>query len=224
MPSYYEVLGVAPDADQAAVRSAYLAAARAGDGSGHRPLDEAFAVLGAPDRRARYDALLTGEGSANAELLALLDVIADSGGIPSAVEVLRDGATPPLPGAAPEPAPPAPPAPVARRSADPATPRAERFGPVGDPPRRRGVPAAIAVGLLAGLAVGLLLARGPATPSTLEVGSCVALGPDQATEVDCGTTEDAIVSAVVTDPADCPAQPLGTLDLGGRGAACLDPR
>ncbi|MFZ6002349.1 MAG: J domain-containing protein [Actinomycetota bacterium] len=62
MSSHYEVLGVAPEADDATVRRAYVALARrhhpdvtGGDAARMRALNEAFAVLGDPVRRARYD-------------------------------------------------------------------------------------------------------------------------------------------------------------------------
>ena len=69
-PSPYEVLGVDPEADPATVRRAWVAAARrhhpdlAGDDAGARNLaerrmqevNEAWAVLGDPERRRRYDA------------------------------------------------------------------------------------------------------------------------------------------------------------------------
>lgn len=68
--SPYEVLGVDPDADAATVRRAWVAAARrhhpdlAGDGAAAREaaerrmqeVNEAWAVLGDPERRRRYDA------------------------------------------------------------------------------------------------------------------------------------------------------------------------
>ena len=63
--THYDVLGVAPDADVAAVRRAYLELARvhhpdAGGGDADRMLrlNEAWAVLGDPVARARYDATL----------------------------------------------------------------------------------------------------------------------------------------------------------------------
>lgn len=65
MSSHYEVLGVAPGADDATVRRAYVALARrhhpdvaGGDAARMRALNEAFAVLGDPVRRARYDRAL----------------------------------------------------------------------------------------------------------------------------------------------------------------------
>lgn len=60
--SHYEVLGVTPTADEAAVRRAYVALARqhhpdraGGDAARMRALNEAWATLGDPVRRARYD-------------------------------------------------------------------------------------------------------------------------------------------------------------------------
>lgn len=56
------MLGVAPSADQATLRRAYLALARrhhpdrdGGDATRMRALNEAWSVLSDPDRRARYD-------------------------------------------------------------------------------------------------------------------------------------------------------------------------
>jgi curved DNA-binding protein CbpA len=101
MPSYYEVLGVPPDADRETIRTAYVRAARASPTSRTAPtpldrkLDEAYAVLGDPVRRQRYDELCESPQSSgsSAELLAVLSVIADTGGIPDAVDVL--GPAPP---------------------------------------------------------------------------------------------------------------------------------
>lgn len=60
--SLYEVLGVPPSADQATLRQAYLALARrhhpdrdGGDAARMRAVNEAWAVLSDPVRRARYD-------------------------------------------------------------------------------------------------------------------------------------------------------------------------
>jgi curved DNA-binding protein CbpA len=76
--SLYEVLGVSRDVDAAALRRAYLAAARAhhpdfpaGAGAAERAssakrmqeINEAWAVLGDPARRAEYDRRLSGTRS-----------------------------------------------------------------------------------------------------------------------------------------------------------------
>lgn len=67
--SFYEILGVAPDADAATIRRAYLAAARAHHPDRHagdpasaahaesrmREINEAWAVLGDAQRRAVHD-------------------------------------------------------------------------------------------------------------------------------------------------------------------------
>lgn len=60
--SHYDVLGVVPSADTATVRQAYLALARqhhpdrpGGDPARMRAINDAWAVLGDPLRRARYD-------------------------------------------------------------------------------------------------------------------------------------------------------------------------
>lgn len=60
--SHYDVLGVVPAADPAAVRQAYVALARqhhpdrpGGDASRMRAINDAWAVLGDPGRRAQYD-------------------------------------------------------------------------------------------------------------------------------------------------------------------------
>jgi hypothetical protein len=60
--SLYEVLGVPPSADPATVRRAYLDLARqhhpdrhGGDAARMRAVNEAWAVLSDPERRARYD-------------------------------------------------------------------------------------------------------------------------------------------------------------------------
>jgi hypothetical protein len=63
--SHYEVLGVTPAADDATLRRAYVALARqhhpdreGGDAARMRALNEAWATLGDPVRRARYDRAL----------------------------------------------------------------------------------------------------------------------------------------------------------------------
>lgn len=63
--SHYDVLGVAPSVDQAALRRAYLRLARrhhpdraGGDPARMRAINQAWATLGDPDRRARYDLTL----------------------------------------------------------------------------------------------------------------------------------------------------------------------
>jgi hypothetical protein len=65
--SAYEVLGVAADVDAAELRRAYLALAQqhhpdrpGGDAGRMRELNEAWARVGDPIRRARYDASLGG--------------------------------------------------------------------------------------------------------------------------------------------------------------------
>ena len=62
---HYEILGVAPNAAQADVRKAYLELARrhhpdrpGGDAARMRDINEAWAVLGDPAARARYDLAL----------------------------------------------------------------------------------------------------------------------------------------------------------------------
>jgi hypothetical protein len=66
--THYEVLGVAPGADAAEVRRAYLALARrhhpdlqGGDPAAMQAVNEAWATLGDPTRRRRYD-LTVGAG------------------------------------------------------------------------------------------------------------------------------------------------------------------
>jgi hypothetical protein len=64
-PTHYDVLGVAPDADTAEVRQAYLALARrhhpdraGGDALRMRTINDAWATLGDPTRRRQYDLVL----------------------------------------------------------------------------------------------------------------------------------------------------------------------
>lgn len=56
-PDYYEILGVAPEANHQEIAAAYWAQAT-GEGDSHRIalLNEAYEVLGHQDRRAAYDA------------------------------------------------------------------------------------------------------------------------------------------------------------------------
>lgn len=67
--SHYEVLGLTPTADDATVRRAYVTLARqhhpdreGGDAARMRALNEAWATLGDPVRRARYDRALARDG------------------------------------------------------------------------------------------------------------------------------------------------------------------
>jgi hypothetical protein len=60
--THYELLGVRPDAPTSEVRRAYVALARqlhpdraGGDSEAMRALNDAWAILRDPDRRARYD-------------------------------------------------------------------------------------------------------------------------------------------------------------------------
>jgi len=69
--THYEVLGVGPSADHATLRQAYLALARrhhpdhaGGDAARMRAINQAWAVLGDPDRRARYDLTLRAPATA----------------------------------------------------------------------------------------------------------------------------------------------------------------
>lgn len=87
--SHYDVLGVAPAADEAAVRQAYLALARrhhpdvaGGDAARMRSVNEAWATLGDPVRRTHYDrSLAAGAPSAPrmpaADQIDLDDVVSD---------------------------------------------------------------------------------------------------------------------------------------------------
>ena len=65
--THYEVLGVPPTATQAALRDAYVVLARrhhpdvaGGDAARMRAINAAWATLGDPERRARYDRSLAG--------------------------------------------------------------------------------------------------------------------------------------------------------------------
>jgi hypothetical protein len=246
MPSYYELLGVEPDADQAAIRAAYMAALRATphhDGippARDRRLDEAIAVLGEPERRARYDELVATDGArGNPELLALLGVIADTGTIPTAEDVLE----PPSPdlrsaidhrphvevdarpvGAelsdAPEPHVPNPaPLGTAASAPVPGTDGTRR-----DLGWRRSLLAVVVVAVLVGAAAGLLLAGRAERSPTFTIGGCVAVEGGSASPVACGdTAATARIADVVDEPTDCNAAELGTLDLGADGVACLEP-
>lgn len=69
--THYEVLGVGPAADEATLHEAYLALARrhhpdrvGGDASRMRAINEAWATLGDPVRRARYDRAIGGPAAA----------------------------------------------------------------------------------------------------------------------------------------------------------------
>ena len=71
--SHYDVLGVAPVADAATVRQAYVALARrhhpdvdGGDAARMRAINAAWATLGDPVRRARYDLSLVAPAAPSA--------------------------------------------------------------------------------------------------------------------------------------------------------------
>lgn len=76
-----------------------------------------------------------------------------------------------------------------------------------------------------GIGIGRLVASRLQAPIVFAEGGCVSLGERQATAVACDAAgADARIGAIVDDGAACPAAPLGTLDLGDRGFACLVPR
>ncbi|MGQ0434716.1 MAG: J domain-containing protein [Microthrixaceae bacterium] len=83
--SLYDILGVASDADDATVRRAFVTLARrhhpdlaGGDASQMRAINDAWATLGDPARRARYDRLLAGgEPSRPAASSAATDPVDD---------------------------------------------------------------------------------------------------------------------------------------------------
>src|SRR5215210_3439175 len=71
MADYYEILGVAPDADSDQIQRAYRRRARehhpdvsshAGAEEQFKAISEAYAVLSDPQRRRRYDATRAGRG------------------------------------------------------------------------------------------------------------------------------------------------------------------
>ena len=69
--THYEVLGVGPAVDHATLRQAYLDLARrhhpdhaGGDAARMRAINQAWAVLGDPERRARYDLTLRAPATA----------------------------------------------------------------------------------------------------------------------------------------------------------------
>ncbi|MEO7430145.1 MAG: J domain-containing protein [Acidimicrobiales bacterium] len=82
--SHYDVLGVAPAADERAVRQAYVALARrhhpdlaGGDAGRMRAVNEAWATLSDPVRRARYDRALASAAAPRPAAPAESDDFAD---------------------------------------------------------------------------------------------------------------------------------------------------
>lgn len=260
MPSYYELLGVEPDADQDAIHTAFAEAIRAathpegGPGGHDRQLDEAYAVIGEPSRRVRYDELRATEGArGNPELLALLAVIADTGSIPTADEVLAAPLDPLSPsqegtddtsphaaatatdddGTAPAGAdtkilPAAAGAlasPVlAPIGTAPTAPVPGTDGDRGDLARRRSLLAVVLIAVVGGVVAGLLLRGGGTAPSAFAVGDCVALEDGTATAVACDDeTAAAQVVEVAAESQGCQTASLGTVDLGPDGVGCLEP-
>ncbi len=96
MPDYYEVLQVSPRAEADVVRAAYRTLARkyhpdhGGDARRMIALNDAWDVLGDPDRRAAYDASRTGADSRPASTA------------PTPAAATPAAATPPGTGAQPE--------------------------------------------------------------------------------------------------------------------------
>ena len=74
-PSYYDVLGVAPSSSEAQIRSAYRQRVlhahpdKGGDGATFDTLQEAYATLSDPQRRAKYDRELRPPGSRSSSTL-----------------------------------------------------------------------------------------------------------------------------------------------------------
>lgn len=98
----YDVLGVAPGADDAELRRAYVTLARrfhpdvaGGDDQRMRAINEAWGTLGDPLRRARYDSSLRAREPSSAHVVRDTGTVADDG-IDLSDDVLR--ATVRLPG------------------------------------------------------------------------------------------------------------------------------
>lgn len=194
--SHYDTLGVAPDADQATIRSAYRHLARRyhpdsgrSDAAAMAGINEAYRILRDPARRARYDASLRPAPGAAARS-----------------EPSRSASEPPRS------------APV-RSTFPPSAPGPARF------PWKL-VVFMFTVGAAVVLVLAALSepSSPPPADNVLEPGSCVQLEPNgDAREVVCGRAElERIVAALVPFGEACPDGTEAHRDQQGRGTACLE--
>ncbi len=197
--SHYDTLGVAPDADQATIRSAYRRLARrhhpdsgSSDPAAMAAVNEAYRVLREPARRAKYDA----------SLRSAVGSTPGSG---------RAAGTSPSPPSYHRPTRP----PVVQVPPGPA-----RF------PWKL-VAFMFAVGAAAVLVLAALSEprEPPPADNLLEPGSCVELEPNgDAREVVCGNGDaQRVVAALVPTGDPCPDGTEAHRDRQGRGTACLEP-
>jgi curved DNA-binding protein CbpA len=274
MPTHYERLGVRPDDDRETIWRAYLGAVRTALVSNDpaaeiRVLDEAWAVLRAPDTRAAYDRAVGLAGSDTA-----MPTTGGPGGSeharpshPAAEQATGPDREPSLPAQPEEPvhASSRASARVAGRPAEHAepgdtpaeqpatTPRAHTPAdeqPARQPARRRPGPArdrrraarsspsvpgrwfrrrvpAVVVWLVACAVVGVALGlgvhlTGERTDAFAE-GSCVALGPSEASPVPCGSPQaDGRITAIVTEPQACGDVDGGWVERPDGRLACVE--
>lgn len=211
MSTHYETLGVAPGADAAAVRAAYLAKARAHHPDRHidavpavraaeaqrmRDVNAAWGVLGDAEARRRYDASLRPPAATR----------------PTATTASRSTAT----------------------DASPARPRPATVRPVeretvvvGHPLRY--LPTALIVLVLFGIFVFTAFAAGggddaprpTVAPGDLAAGSCVLAGR-VLTTVPCDADHDAVVVSLVSTARGCPVD-TSVYTLDAQRVACLRP-
>jgi len=193
--NHYDTLGVTRGAAPAELRAAYRRAARAahpdrhGDASANRmaEVNEAWRVLGDPERRQRYDLELADAGRPATGSAA-------PGGSPSAA---RDHQVPVM-------------------------------VPTGDISRFpwRLFAILFAVGVVVVFVGNTLTDPRPPAPidNFLVPGECVVFdgSVDEIVPVACDGPYDAMVVAVVSDPAECPTGSVDRRDPLGRGRACLD--
>lgn len=219
MTTHYDTLGVAPGADAAAVRAAYLAKARAHHPDRHidaapavraaeartmRDVNAAWSVLGDPEARRRYDASLRPPASGRATGAG-----GGAGG----------GAPRPRPAATTPRSAPAPRAAAARP--------VERETVVGHPLRY--LPTALIVIVLFGIFVFTAFAAGgrdeaprpTLAPGDLAAGACVLAGR-VLTTVACDADHDAIVVSLVSTARGCPVD-TSVYTLDAQRVACLRP-
>ncbi len=220
-PSFYDVLGVAPDASPAEIREAYRTRARAvhpdrqvssAASEAMAALNEAYRVLRDPGRRAVYDSTIRGTGSAaGASPPTRTAWIRSSDGTSTEWFETSSGSGSARSGVA-----------------EPGAIHPSHVGPARIPWRMLLVCAVIGcVGVVA-----LSQFTEPGTPrgpdGILHVGECVAIEPNtDAREVACRDDPDdpdLVVRAFIPFGETCPGLTEPHRDRQGMGVACIDLR
>lgn len=227
MSSYYDLLGVPPDASHEDIEAAYAARSRYARLTGSRArldmYEEAWAVLGDPARRQAYDRAI---GVAPAPR-----GVAPPGGAALGPAPGSPAAPPWPPGGQPHPGPAAgawQPAPTAAWQQPAGDGGWAAWDGPGGPGRQRRTAAllllAIPVAVAVIMAVTLLGTRSDGGPEA-QVGKCVQVSGNQAVIVPCTGNHNGKIVSVANDPSECPAGVMGSIrrEADGGRHLCVAP-